>query len=1015
MDAKRPKEDDPASGAGLATGGPDRENTLLVKVLQLPQPPAEKLTLANVGEFLETECGRIARQQPAKGLEESILFLARGWRRSEEGGVVPSTWPGIPPFQEAVLTTAMTLLVCASSEDKVTALSALLEAPVPPKLMTELVSGAADDEGVPSQLLLSIGKQLKGRTLNDPRSQQFGKLLRVLRAHKRYAQAIVESPCLEEIWMPAFSPKFVWRNRKGEVIAKQRQGSVLQNNSLLGWALTPSALDGALMPPSKAHTSEAGSSEWADLRRATRQRVDALQRGTQLKLTAVQSHSFEFVDIMLRAGDVPRVKVLEWLGVILSSAEPRGKQGHIAPEGFNFWPQNGSHSIEILLSDQASPFDKSFKNMLLLQALHSRIYGFPTSGAAINAFTLLLHLCKPIKADAATGLSTSYLLREDIPDFLGGWQTEARFGEEDQVKAAKELAKADADFATPASDKKLFKTQIFWLASRGVGSLLLPVAKEAFQAWVHIASAFQDKDTSVSDTAWREYLLAESTLKEPAFLERLGHFIDLTFRFLQHVASGGKEALPPQEPSAAWNGLPSCILENILDLCDIYRDRQKKGSGMPTGLFVYLDPEPILTTLCIVMASDNHVRDPSLRGRAVKLMHRLCFAFPSWQEKLNQPPLMKNLIPCLINVFIAVEKAIMSYYDLSYRYKYELRIPVMDLFDLALQHEEHRRVLMTFTRGAGNDRFQKLLTQLINDSNSQTEEAIRTVKEWHEQQAKEKSEEASRAAPSTGPAGQHDEQVLNDDQTAEGEDVYRRSRMNYKEHAKKYFGLSARTWKQLWLLCKHCASVIVEGRTILEQLLHSSLDAQLHFLVGPEMKNIKASPAEYDELGFNPKELVRQIVEIYLFLVKVNQDEVVRIVGKDERYYSAQTFSKANSFVKKYGLLLGEPLNEFDSFVKDLASKVSEQRAAFNEADIPSEFLCEMMADIMSDPVMFPQSKKVVDRWVAERQIMGADRDPYANTPLKVEQLVPMTELKEKIHRFAKDKGIALEGGNMFA
>mmetsp|Transcript_57505 Transcript_57505/g.178684 ORF Transcript_57505/g.178684 Transcript_57505/m.178684 type:complete len:482 (+) Transcript_57505:1-1446(+) len=479
-----------------------------------------------------------------------------------------------------------------------------------------------------------------------------------------------------------------------------------------------------------------------------------------------------------------------------------------------------------------------------------------------------------------------------------------------------------------------------------------------------------------------------------------------------HVAAGGQEALPPPAPGPAWHALPSTVLENVLELCDLYRDRQKKGTGIPTGLFVHMDPTPVLTTLCIVMASDDHVRDPSLRGRAVKLMHRLCTAFPSWQEKLNQPPLVNHFIPCLVGVFIAVEKAILSYYDLSYRYKYELRIPVMDLFDLATQHQEHRKVLEDFSRGAGNDRFLKLLTQLINDSNSQTEEAIRTVKEYHAQQ-REKALAAAAAAAS-GSGGQHDEQVLDDDQTDGGEDVYRRSRMNYKEHAKKYFGLASRTWKQLWLLSKHCAGVIVEGRTILEQLLHSSLDAQLHYLVGPEMKSIKASPQEYEELGFNPKDMVRQIAQIYLFLARVNREEVARIVAKDERYYSNATFSRAFSFVRKYGLLAQDELVEFDSFVKELAERVSQQRAAFDEADIPSKYLCEMMADIMSDPVMFPQSRKVVDRWVAERQIMGADRDPYANTPLKVEELIPLKELKEEIHRFAKEKGIALEGGNMF-
>jgi len=414
------------------------------------------------------------------------------------------------------------------------------------------------------------------------------------------------------------------------------------------------------------------------------------------------------------------------------------------------------------------------------------------------------------------------------------------------------------------------------------------------------------------------------------------------------------------------------------------------------------------------MASDDHVRDPSLRGRSVKLLHRLCFAFPSWQERLNQKPLLNHLIPCLINVFIAVEKAIMSYYDLSYRYKYELRVPIMELFEQMLQHQEHRKVLDEFVRGPGNDRFLKLLTQLINDSNSQTEEAIRTVKEWHESQRAEAAGQAAPQPPPQQPGGSHDEQVLDDDQTDGGEDVYRRSRMNYKEHAKKYFDLASRTWKTLWLLCQHCAPVIVEGRTSLEQLLHTSLDAQLHFLVGPEMKSIKSSPQEYDELGFDPKMLTKQIAEIYLFLARVDRAEVARIVAKDERYYSSATFSKAVSFVRKYGLLADAPLGEFEALVKELGERVSQQRAAFDEADIPAEYLCEMMADIMSDPVQFPQSKKIVDRWVAVRQIMGSDRDPYANTPVKVEDLIPFTKLKEEIHRFAKDKGISLEGGNMF-
>eukprot|EP00927_Polykrikos_kofoidii_P072578 TRINITY_DN6867_c0_g1_i1.p1 TRINITY_DN6867_c0_g1~~TRINITY_DN6867_c0_g1_i1.p1 ORF type:complete len:1026 (-),score=191.03 TRINITY_DN6867_c0_g1_i1:336-3413(-) len=1009
-DAKRAKEDGGSTEAtasattASASGGADRENTLLLKVLQPVPPPSEKLTLATVGNFLENQSARLGR------LEEGLLFLAKGWRRCEEGGVVPSTWAGIAPLQESMLNAGLVMLLSADSVDKIRALCTLLDNPVPAKLMNKLLEAGAEDETVLPELIAKVAKPLRGRTLNEVQSGQVAKLIRVLRSSKKYAIALTTSPSSAEIWRPVFEPKFTWRNRKREVVARQRPGSLLQHESLLGWVLSPSPLDSAASPPSKAHATEAGSPEWSDLRRSSRQRIDGLQRGTQMKLTGIQAQTAELVDILLRAGDGPRCAVLEWLGALLGAAEPRGKQGYIAPEGFNFWPNGGHHVIDVLGHKDTSPFEKSLKNLLLLQALQARIQGFPTSGIALNACTLLLHLCKPIGVQNASGLSPFFALRSDVPDILGSWQKESRFGEKDHLEAALESAKADPAYSLAPNDKSLFKTQVFWLTSKSIGTCLLPVLKEALQVFQGIASMFYEKDPETSDIGWREFLLAESAFREGSFIERLAHFVNLSFRFLQHMASGGQEALPPPEPGPAWHALPSALLENVLDVCDLYRDRTKKSNGIPSGLYAHIDPGPMLTTLCIVMASDAHVRDPSLRGRAVELMHRLCFAFPSWQEKLNQPPLLKHFVPCLVGVFTAVEKAIMSYFDLAYRYKYELRVPVMDLFDLCLQHAEHKRVLLSFASGVGKDRFLKLLTQLINDTNSQTEEALRTLKDYHEHQ---KTTTEANGPTETPQHAQHDEQVGEDDQTDGGEDVYRRSRMNYKEHAKKYFALSSRTWKQLWLLCQHCAGSIVEAHTILEQLIHSSLDAQLHWLVGPEMKTIRATQQEYEEVGFNPKDMVKQIAEIYLFLARANREEVSRIVSKDERYYSNATFAKAVRFARKYSLLHGEQLEEFDRFVRALADIVSQQRAAVDEADIPDEFLCELMADIMSDPVMFPQSKKIVDRSSAERQIMGTDRDPYANTPVTTAELVPLPELKARIHLFAKEKGIVLEGGNI--
>ena len=48
----------------------------------------------------------------------------------------------------------------------------------------------------------------------------------------------------------------------------------------------------------------------------------------------------------------------------------------------------------------------------------------------------------------------------------------------------------------------------------------------------------------------------------------------------------------------------------------------------------------------------------------------------------NYEPVVKNFVPCMIRVFNAVEKTKMSYYDIRFQLKFELREPIMDLFNM---------------------------------------------------------------------------------------------------------------------------------------------------------------------------------------------------------------------------------------------------------------------------------------------------------------------------------------------
>ena len=57
--------------------------------------------------------------------------------------------------------------------------------------------------------------------------------------------------------------------------------------------------------------------------------------------------------------------------------------------------------------------------------------------------------------------------------------------------------------------------------------------------------------------------------------------------------------------------------------------------------------------------------------------------------------------------------------------------------------------------------------------------------------------------------------------------------------------------------------------------------------------------------------------------------------------------------------------------------------------EAPQEFLDDLTGELMSDPVMLPNSRMILDRSNVERLLQEKPVDPYDRTPLTVDQLVP--------------------------
>ena len=72
--------------------------------------------------------------------------------------------------------------------------------------------------------------------------------------------------------------------------------------------------------------------------------------------------------------------------------------------------------------------------------------------------------------------------------------------------------------------------------------------------------------------------------------------------------------------------------------------------------------------------------------------------------------------------------------------------------------------------------------------------------------------------------------------------------------------------------------------------------------------------------------------------------------------------------------------------------------------DAPDEFLDPVMATLMEDPVMLPNSGTVVDRLTIKKHLMNDPTDPFNRSPLTIEQVVPQPELLAKINEYRDEK-----------
>ena len=114
--------------------------------------------------------------------------------------------------------------------------------------------------------------------------------------------------------------------------------------------------------------------------------------------------------------------------------------------------------------------------------------------------------------------------------------------------------------------------------------------------------------------------------------------------------------------------------------------------------------------------------------------------------------------------------------------------------------------------------------------------------------------------------------------------------------------------------------------------------------------------------------MVSNICDIYLNLG--SEDKFCEAVSRDDRSYSSEFFPLAKEVLEQ----ISRDYSVVEAFVK-LGEKIetisSKQRLEdSNFDDAPDEFLDPIMSHLMSDPVILPNSKKIIDRQTIARHLL---------------------------------------------
>ncbi|KAI9754266.1 MAG: hypothetical protein M4579_004797 [Chaenotheca gracillima] len=387
-----------------------------------------------------------------------------------------------------------------------------------------------------------------------------------------------------------------------------------------------------------------------------------------------------------------------------------------------------------------------------------------------------------------------------------------------------------------------------------------------------------------------------------------------------------------------------------------------------------------LVVLCITfLRSSEYVKNPYLKAGLVSIL--FTGIWPTYNrtkgilgDLLNSLPFATNhLLHALMKFYIEVENtgAHTQFYD-----KFNIRYEIFQIIKCVWSNTVYRDRLSTEAQ-VNLDFFVHFVNLLLNDVTFVLDESLNAFVKIHnllKELEKTSLEQTERT--------EKEEQLVQSE-----------------SQAKNYMQLTNETVAMLKLFTEALAESFTMPEIV--QRLADMLDYNLDAMVGPKSSELKVNnPAQY---GFQPRVLLSEIIDVYLNLRE--KQRFIEAVARDGRSYKPGNFEKATTIMSRHALKAPEELSAWRALgEKFKKAKEIDDQAEEDLGEIPDEFLDPLMFTLMEDPVVLPTSKISMDRSTIRSHLLSDPNDPFNRSPLKISDVIPDVDLKNKIDAFKAEK-----------